>query len=139
VLAVAATGTLKETNSAANVPATNWVTIGTNTYTFFKKITNSTPRQVAIAGTFDSTMNTSDRGHQSRAVPAPATAPARRPNPQVTAGSLVNHAFTVRRRPPVYLEIRSGSPPVSRRIELEWRRPFRRGYWRCGNHERFND
>jgi hypothetical protein len=95
VLAVAATGTLKETNSAANVPATNWVTIGTNTYTFFKKITNSTPRQVAIAGTFDSTMNNLIAAINHGAGSGTSYSSSTTTNPQVTAGSLVNHAFTV--------------------------------------------
>ncbi len=95
VLAVAATGTLKETNSAANVASTNWVTIGTNTYTFFKTITNATPGQVRIAGTFDDTMKNLIAAINHGAGSGTSYSSSTTTNPQVTAGSLVNHAFTV--------------------------------------------
>jgi hypothetical protein len=93
--AIAATGTLSEAVTSGNVPATNTVTIGTNTYVFVNTITNTVPNQVKIAAAFDGSMSnliaainhtTGSGTNYSTNTPA---------NPWVTAGLLANHAFAV--------------------------------------------
>ena len=55
--AAAATASLFETTPGANVPATNWVTIGNYTYTFVTNLVNTASNQVKIAATFDGSMS----------------------------------------------------------------------------------
>ena len=93
--AVAATATLAETNSLANVPPTNWVTIGTNTYIFYNTITNTAPNQVKIAATFDGSMSNLIAAINHAAGSGAIYSSSTVANPQVRAGSLARHAFTV--------------------------------------------
>jgi hypothetical protein len=96
--AVAATGTLSEANPTGNVPSTNWVTIGTNTYAFFNHITNSVPGQVKIATTFDGSMSNLIAAINHAAGSGTTYTTSTPTNPQVAAGSLARHSFTVTAR-----------------------------------------
>jgi len=55
--ATPATGTLVEISGHTNVAASDSVTVGVTQYTFVGKLTNSIANQVAIAGTFNGSLN----------------------------------------------------------------------------------
>jgi hypothetical protein len=96
--AIAATGTLFEMNSGANVPATNGVTIGTYTYTFVNTITNTAPSQVKIAATFDGSMSNLIAAINHAAGSGTSYSTNTMTNTLVTAGLLTNHSFAVTAR-----------------------------------------
>jgi len=95
VSTVAATATLSELASRTNVMASDKVTIGTNTYTFVTKLTNTAPSQVKIAALFDGTLSNlvAAINHAAGAGTNYSTnTPA---NLKVTAGLVSSHAFAI--------------------------------------------
>jgi hypothetical protein len=96
--AIAATGTLSETATNGNVPATNTVTIGTYTYVFVNTITNTVPNQVKIAATFDGSMSNLIAAINHAAGSGTSYSTNVTANMWVTAVLLTNHSFTVTAR-----------------------------------------
>jgi hypothetical protein len=91
--AVAASGTLKE--AGTNVVKNDRVTIGTNQYVFVSTIANTVPNQVKQATTFDGSLNNLIAAINHAAGSGSTYSTSTPANPAVSAGSLVNHAFTV--------------------------------------------
>lgn len=93
--AVAAAGTLSEVAGRTNVLKNNLVTIGTNIYVFVSTLANKTPNQVKIAAKFDGSMSNLIAAINHGAGAGTTYSTNTHANPLVTAGALVNHAFTV--------------------------------------------
>jgi hypothetical protein len=94
--AVPAVGTLSEIGT--NAVFGDRVTIGTNQYTFVGTLTNKVANQIKRAVTFDGSLSNLIAAINAAAGSGTAYSTATKSNPKVTAGSLVNHAFTVTAR-----------------------------------------
>lgn len=92
--AVAAAGTLSQSGSA-NVAANDSVTIGASQYVFVTTLQNGKTNQVNIANTFDGSMNNLIAAINHAAGSGAQYSTGTKTNPQVQAGVLAGHAFTV--------------------------------------------
>jgi hypothetical protein len=93
--AIPASGTLVEISGHTNVAASDSVTVGVNQYTFVGKLTNSIPNQVAIAGTFNGSLNNLISAINVSAGAGTAYSTNTAANPLATAGPFVTNGFTV--------------------------------------------
>ena len=93
--AVAAAGTLSQIGT--NVVKNDKVTVGGTQYSFVSALQNTTANQVAIVpSSFDASLsNLIAAINRSASGAGSAYSTATKSNSQVTAGALVNHAFTV--------------------------------------------
>lgn len=96
--ALTAQGVLSEVAGRTNVLFGNKVLIGTNVYTFVKKLTNSIPNQIKLATQFDNTLGNLIAAINRTAGATTKYSSATMANPLVTAGSFTNHSFTVKAR-----------------------------------------
>lgn len=96
--AVTAQGVLSEVAGRTNVLFGNKVVIGTNVYTFVKKLTNSIPNQIKLAPKFDNSLSNLIAAINRTAGATTKYSSATVANPLVTAGSFTNHSFTVKAR-----------------------------------------
>jgi len=93
----AAVGTLSQSGTA-NVAANDTVTIGTSNYKFVSLLSGGQTNQVKRGSTFDGSMNNLISAINHTAGSGTVYSTGTTTNPQVQAGSLVSHAFTVTAR-----------------------------------------
>jgi hypothetical protein len=91
---VAASGILSEIGT--NVVKSDKVTIGTTSYTFVSALNNSIANEVAIVpASFDASLSNLIAAINGKGVSGVTYSTLTKSNTQVTAGPLINHAFTV--------------------------------------------
>jgi hypothetical protein len=93
--AAAASGTLAEVAGRTNVLAGNRVQIGTNFYTFATALTNTLANQILIASKFDGTLSNLIAAINGAAGAGTRYSTNTKASGEVSAGLLINHAFTV--------------------------------------------
>jgi hypothetical protein len=91
--AVAARGTLSEIGT--NVVKNDKVTIGTNSYTFVSALSGTANQVAIVPASFDGSISNLIAAINGAAGAGVAYSSATKSNSQVTAGALMNHAFTV--------------------------------------------
>lgn len=99
VAAVAASGTISQLGSG-NVAINDTVTIGASRYTFVSTLGGGKTNQVKIATTFDGSMSNFIAAINHEAGSGTKYSTGTKTNPQVQAGLLTGHAFTVTARVP---------------------------------------